>query len=656
MTESTSFFDTVSALPGPILVLGASGFIGANLFRQTLAVREDVYGTVFRGPAWRLEETPARHLHYLNLLDPAGIESLLSKIQPQVIFNCTAYGAYSFETDQERIYRTDFLALVDLLELLADRDITAFVHAGSSSEYGLNASAPDEESHPRPNSHYSVAKSAASKLLQYYGKLRGLPCANLRLYSVYGPYEDSSRLVPALMVQGLNGALPPLVSPDTARDFVHVNDACEAFVLAASAMKPDCFGDSFNIGTGRKTTIREIAELTRALFSIDAQPSFGSMNSRAWDLDEWYANPARAFQRLGWRASTTLEEGLRDTAQWWSGYLEGHSISKLTKRLAPSGTKRSITAVIACYKDGQAIPIMYERLVAVFETLGIDYEIIFVNDNSPDDSAERIRELSHRDARVIGIGHSRNFGSQAAFRSGMEMATREACVLLDGDLQDPPELLQQFVAKWREGYDVVYGRRVRREMNLLQGLMYKAFYRVFGLLSYIPIPRDAGDFSLIDQRVVRWLLSCPERDSFLRGLRAYVGFRQTGVDYVRPRRQFGHSTNSILKNLGWAKKGIFSFSHVPLNLLTVIGSSLLAISLLLSLITIVAKLVFPELAPRGITTLLLLVMFFGSINLFGLGILGEYLGKIIVEVKGRPSFIRASLISGGRIHDLTGED
>jgi dolichol-phosphate mannosyltransferase len=312
-------------------------------------------------------------------------------------------------------------------------------------------------------------------------------------------------------------------------------------------------------------------------------------------------------------------------------------------------TVYSVTAIIACYKDNQAIPIMYERLKQTFVNLKIDYEIIFVNDNSPDNSEEVIRGISRNDKRVLGISHSRNFGSQAAFRSGMELATKNSCVLLDGDLQDPPEMIEQFVEKWRQGYDVVFGRRVKREATLFMRLAYKLFYRVFDYFSYLSIPHDAGDFSLMDKRVVKCLLQFPERDLFVRGLRAFVGFRQIGVDYVRPERMFGRTTNSLLKNIGWAKKGILSFSNTPLNILSAAGSILFVLSILLGTLQIIARLLFPELAPKGITTLLLEVLFFGSINLFALGIVGEYIAKIFEEVKQRPLFIRRSIIRDGEV-------
>jgi polyisoprenyl-phosphate glycosyltransferase len=375
------------------------------------------------------------------------------------------------------------------------------------------------------------------------------------------------------------------------------------------------------------------------------------MAPRAWDLARWQANPDKAARLLGWRAGTPLRDGLARTAAWMRE--AGAELSGLTK--AGATRRRSIAAIIACYKDEEAVPIMHARLTAVFRKIGVDYEIIFVNDASPDGCGERIRELSAADPHVLGITHSRNFGSQMAFRSGMELATAQAVVLLDGDLQDPPELIEPFYEQWVAGHDVVYGRRVEREMPLVWGLLYKAFYRVFAAFSYVRIPHDAGDFSLMDRRVVGWLLNCPERDLFMRGLRAYVGFRQTGVDYVRPKRMFGTSTNNLLSNLEWAKRGIFSFSNTPLKMLTAAGIGLLGLSGLIGVAMIALRLLVPDFAPRGAVSTQLAILFFGALNLFAIGLIGEYVAKIMEEVKGRPRLIRAALIRGGVATDLPPE-
>jgi polyisoprenyl-phosphate glycosyltransferase len=302
-----------------------------------------------------------------------------------------------------------------------------------------------------------------------------------------------------------------------------------------------------------------------------------------------------------------------------------------------------LSAVIACYRDAQAVPIIHDRLVSVFEKLGTNYEIIFVDDASPDNAAEVLAELAGRSPKVTVITHTRNFGSQSAFTSGMRIATGDAVVLLDGDLQDPPELIEQFYAKWREGYDVVYGRRVKRDATLFLQVAYKLFYRAFRAASYVPMPLDAGDFSLLDRRVVDALNSLPENNRFLRGLRAWVGFRQVGVPYTRPERMFGRTTNSLLKNLAWARQGILSFSYIPLDLITFIALATVVVGLILAAIQIVVRIARPDLVPSGFTTVIILILFLGGIQLLCLAIIGSYLAHIYDEVKRRPPYLVRSI-------------
>lgn len=291
---------------------------------------------------------------------------------------------------------------------------------------------------------------------------------------------------------------------------------------------------------------------------------------------------------------------------------------------------------------------MYDRLRAVFMKLRVDYEIIFVNDCSPDNAAEVLRELALRDPKVVVVNHTRNFGSQNAFTSGMTIATGDAVVLLDGDLQDPPELIEAFYNKWREGYDVVYGQRVKRDATLFLQVAYKAFYRVFRASSYVPLPLDAGDFSLIDRRVVDALNRLPENNRFLRGLRAWVGFKQTGVPYVRPERMFGRTTNSLLRNLGWARKGILSFSYAPLDVITVLALATVVIAVIFAAITLGIRILTPHSTPSGFTTVILLILFMGGVQLLCLSIIGSYLAHIYDEVKRRPAYIVESVLNDPR--------
>jgi polyisoprenyl-phosphate glycosyltransferase len=306
---------------------------------------------------------------------------------------------------------------------------------------------------------------------------------------------------------------------------------------------------------------------------------------------------------------------------------------------------KTISAVIACYNDAQAIPIMYDRLVGVFARIGVKCEIIFVNDCSPDNSATVLATLAAKDRRVVVVTHTRNFGSQSAFTSGMRIATGDAVVLLDGDLQDPPELIEEFFKEWQKGYDVVYGRRVQRETTAFMKLAYKAFYRVFRALSYVTVPLDAGDFSLMDRRVVQTLNGLLEKNRLLRGLRAWVGYRQTGVPYVRPERAFGLSTNSFLRNLGWARRAIISFSYFPLDFIMWLSMGIVGFALLAIGGQIIVRIFFPQIVPSGFTTLIVLILFMGGVQLLCLGIIGSYLAHIYDEVKHRPSYVVDSILN-----------
>ena len=306
--------------------------------------------------------------------------------------------------------------------------------------------------------------------------------------------------------------------------------------------------------------------------------------------------------------------------------------------------KKMISAVIACYKDGDAIPLMYERLTKTFKKIGCDYEIIFVNDGSPDNSEKVLEKICSEDEKTTAIFHSRNFSSQNAFTSGMMHSKGDAVVLLDGDLQDPPELIEKFYDQWIEGYDVVYGVRENRDTTIFLKLAYKLFYRIFNRLAYIQIPIDAGDFSLMDRKVVDAINNLPENDRYIRGLRAWVGFKQIGVPYHRPERMFGETTNNFFSNFRWARKGIFSFSNVPIEFIIYFSSFIVFISVFALIFYIGYYFINPT-APRGVTTIIVLVLFLGGAQLLSISILAEYIGKILEETKRRPKFIINKIIN-----------
>lgn len=636
MSLAEKIQEEVLKLQGPIVIFGAGGFIGANLFRQIAQYRQDVFAVTSKPfIPWRLDDCDHKKILHCNITKKSDIEQLFEEHQFKTIFTLAAYGAYSKQDDVDLIHETNYIGLLNLLELSSKFSIKAFIHAGSSSEYGLNCAAPNEDAPLQPNSHYAVTKAAAAQMIKFYGTIKEMPVLNLRYYSIYGPFEEPDRLIPQLIDKGMKGTYPPLVQPDISRDFVYIDDTVYATLLSANSDFQKTRGKSINIASGAKTTIREIANTIKNVFHLSNEPEWGDFPNRKWDLKDWYGNAALANQLLGWQNETSLKDGLSATYLWQKDYAK----PLYEKKIVQDKIRYKLSAVIACYRDAEAVPYMYERLTNTFRKIGVDYEIIFVNDASPDNASEVLQRIVSKDEHVIAIEHSRNFGSQAAFLSGMEISTGDGVILLDGDLQDPPELIEQFYAKYQEGYDVIYGRRVAREGNQSLALFYKLFYRVFRSVSYVPIPLDAGDFSLMDRKVVEELVKMPETDQFMRGLRAWVGFKQIGVDYVRPERMFGVTTNNWRKNIGWARKAIFSFSYVPLELLTYVGAALTAISFLAIIIQIVAYFVNSNI-PHGITSIIVLILFFGGLNMMAVAVIGEYQAKIIEEVKRRPKFIR----------------
>lgn len=303
-------------------------------------------------------------------------------------------------------------------------------------------------------------------------------------------------------------------------------------------------------------------------------------------------------------------------------------------------TRKKISVVAVSYLDEGNIRELYKRTKKILSKITPNFEIIFVNDASPDKTEEVLKQLARQDKHLVAISHSRNFGAQSAFTTGMRYATGDAVVIMDGDLQDPPEMISKFVGKWLFGYQVVYGIRKNREKSLgsIGQLVYHLFYLLFNKLSYVKIPHDAGDFSLMDREVVEYINNLPEKDRFIRGLRAWVGFAQIGVPYKRAERFFGHSTNSFLRNISWVRKAVFSFSYAPLEWVFYLATLSFFVSVLAIVVYFILYFFRPD-APKGFLTILIAVLFLGSIQLVVLAIISEYLRRIFEEVKGRPSAI-----------------
>jgi nucleoside-diphosphate-sugar epimerase len=300
-----------------VLVTGAGGFIGASLVRHLLSVGHDVVALERPGGSiWRLQEIAGdARIVDLDLLDGEAIKAVVAEHRPEWIFHLAAYGAYSWQRDAERILQTNLVSTVRLLAACQEHGFEAFVHAGSSSEYGFKDHAPKETERVDPNSDYAVMKAAATTHCRFVAQRDDVHVLTLRLYSVFGPWEEPGRLMPTLVARGLEGRLPPLVSPETPRDLITVRDAERAFVLAAERTDLPR-GGVYNIGSGRETKLREVVEIARAEMRLDAEPRWGTEPQRDWDAKVWVADASLARAELGWRASDDVATGFRVLADW----------------------------------------------------------------------------------------------------------------------------------------------------------------------------------------------------------------------------------------------------------------------------------------------------------------------------------------------------
>ncbi len=297
------------------LVTGAGGFVGANLARRLLADGHRVHLVTPPGSdGWRIAGLPDANRSAIDLADADAVDGLLAGARPDWIFHLAAHGAYSWQTDLRKIVATNVVGAANLLESSLAVGFESFVSAGSSSEYGFRPTATNESDPVEPNSAYAVSKAAAAILFRQTSLAHDLPITTLRLYSVFGPWEDPKRLIPALVCNGVAGRLPALVNPEIARDFVYVDDVVEAFVLTARTRV--AAGAIFNVGSGVETTIAAAVETARKVFGLTAEPDWESMPDRAWDTRTWVSNPARIEAALGWRAATPFAEGLALTADW----------------------------------------------------------------------------------------------------------------------------------------------------------------------------------------------------------------------------------------------------------------------------------------------------------------------------------------------------
>ena len=316
----------------------------------------------------------------------------------------------------------------------------------------------------------------------------------------------------------------------------------------------------------------------------------------------------------------------------------------LFQRESKVNTNPRLSVAIPVYNEEKVIPELLRRLRAVLDTLPEGpHEIVIVDDGSSDRTFDLLMAATAEDPRLIAISLSRNFGHQAALIAALDNVNGDAVVVMDGDLQDPPEAIPQLIREYQKGFDVVYAQRIGRKEGWLLRFCYYLFYRGLVLFSNIRMPVDAGDFALLSRRALEELRRIPEHQRYLRGLRTWIGFRQIGIPVARAERRAGNSKYSIGKLLGLALDGIFAFSVVPLRAAAALGLLTITVSLAFAAYSLYVK-VFLDQSPQGFTALILAITFLSGVQLLFLGVIGEYLGRIYEETKGRPHYIISRIV------------
>jgi polyisoprenyl-phosphate glycosyltransferase len=320
----------------------------------------------------------------------------------------------------------------------------------------------------------------------------------------------------------------------------------------------------------------------------------------------------------------------------------------MTDANRPSREGDLISIVVAFYNEEKAIGQFFAEMDRVAPGFASAVEYVCINDGSRDRTLELLRAQMESGRRMRIVNFARNFGKEAAMTAGLQQARGNAVVVIDADLQEPPSLIADFVVKWREGYDVVYGlRTLRKGDTLVKRSSARAFYRLFNSITSVPIPHDAGDFRLMDRRVVDALLTLPERNRFMKGLFAWVGFRQTGIEFVRDARVAGQSSWNYLRLWNFAIDGLTSFSIVPLRIASMAGGIISLIGFIYAAYLTTRTLVFGVDVP-GYASIMVVMIFLGGVQLLCLGLIGEYLGRLYIEAKARPLYIIADIFDGGQ--------
>lgn len=583
-----------------ILIIGALGFIGSHLLKSYYSKGHSVIGlsTGRHSNFFRIPE----HLQKYIVIQDLDIFLVHHKNTFfDLIINCSSHGNYSWQSNISKITQC-YQDLAHILDFAKTHN-SKLLNLGSSSEYGVDINFRCEFplNDPCPSSLYGATKSAQFQIIRFYGERYRVPCAHLRLFSVYGPLEHPDRLIPNICKSLIHDNSLTLSSPQTEHDFVFIEDAVDAIETIANKMTPDHYGKAFNVCSGSPTTLKDIAFLLNTKF-LKLNINWSSKLSRNWDLSKWSGNPDLTKKLFNWTAKTTFEVGLLKTLDFYkkqNSYIF-NSISY------SSDTEVSI--IITCYNHSKSIEKLVYEISTEMKSYSTSYEIIILDDADQTNSFEKLIPLVLDNPSITLIRNQTNQGSQYSILRAFNYTNGQAIVTMDGDGQDPVYTLIKLISKWKKGSNIVLAKRTNRKESYFMNASRCLFYRIWNLTSIRPIPLDVGDFSIVDRALLHELLENPPKFFTWRSYRLKKTTCPEFVEYTRPASPENISTNSILRLIQWSLLfitstpntiGIFLFFISFFALLNFSSAGLISYLILLISILIILISIFIEISHRS---------------------------------------------------------
>jgi nucleoside-diphosphate-sugar epimerase len=525
-----------------VWVTGAAGFIGANLCRALLAAGAEVHAIVRPGSSCdRLADiTGDITIHRLDLCDASHVRAAIQQFAPAVILHAAVHNAYNHDAPLSVVVANNVIATANLLDAVAALKSARLVYLGSSTEYGPTANAHNEQDPLNPITRHGATKAAASILVTQQARAGCVDALTLRLFSVYGPWEAEHRLVPSAIHAALFGTVLPLTRPGLRRDYVCVADVAEACLLAS--ITPGISGEVINIGSGIETANEELVRMVEQITRHQIRIQPGIYRPHPTDTEHWVADIRLAKALLGWSPRYSLQEGLKQTVAWFAqrqpvAPMDPSQVSAAGP-VAPLTISLSVVAPV--YKNADFLGELASR---VRSAVDCSYELILVNDASPDGASAVISALARQDSAIRGVYLHSNVGQQQAVLAGLRRSRGDWVIVLDADLQDPPEAIPTLLAIGRVGYEAVFGAR-RRKYQSLGRMLTSRLYKIVQC-AICGVPLDAGMYLALSRKGVDRVLNLAGSDGLsLVGMIGLSGLKSTSVAVARAKRATGRSAYS----------------------------------------------------------------------------------------------------------------